>query len=350
LDNITEELEETETPAVYDDYKFLTLEELQQLGLSNLIGTSMLRAYMHGYFCDARLYNKAKALMNPFAYDEYRKKKIKEKMDEERTHRVIPVKKLPSVNRQLAQRLLEDEELEAESNQREKSKAKKKAAKKAAEKKSLLRDDRFRALFENPEFELDPENEDTEVLNPVMSTLNRMKNKATKQRAEEQERQKEEERMEFESKLDNEGSNAESPASSDIEELDDEEQDEELSDDVEEIEPSSSSKADDKRGKKIVTLRAGEEFRGWKVEANRKQIQEERMASLGDRLHAQGDDQVEAVDLVGSAKEMTFTATKKKRELTQAQRMAEHIKERRRSRRPTRGLGKSQSGGRGRRK
>lgn len=58
LDNITEELEETETAAVYDDYKFLTMEELEQLGLTNLIGTNMLRAYMHGYFCDARLYNK----------------------------------------------------------------------------------------------------------------------------------------------------------------------------------------------------------------------------------------------------------------------------------------------------
>jgi len=37
-------------------------------GLSNLIGSSLLRAYMHGYFVDMRLYHKAKAAANPFAY------------------------------------------------------------------------------------------------------------------------------------------------------------------------------------------------------------------------------------------------------------------------------------------
>ena len=42
---------------VYDDYKFLTLKELETLGLSHLIGSDLLRAYMHGYFMDIRLYN-----------------------------------------------------------------------------------------------------------------------------------------------------------------------------------------------------------------------------------------------------------------------------------------------------
>jgi len=42
---------------VYDDYKFLTLKELDTLGLSHLIGSDLLRAYMHGYFMDIRLYN-----------------------------------------------------------------------------------------------------------------------------------------------------------------------------------------------------------------------------------------------------------------------------------------------------
>lgn len=42
---------------VYDDYKFLTLKELNTLGLSHLIGSDLLRAYMHGYFMDIRLYN-----------------------------------------------------------------------------------------------------------------------------------------------------------------------------------------------------------------------------------------------------------------------------------------------------
>lgn len=81
---------------------------------------------------------------------------------------------------------------------------KKKALKAAAEKKSLLQDDRFKALFENPEFELNPDNEDTEALNPVMSQLNRLKNKVSKQKAEELDRQREQERLEFESKFEHE--------------------------------------------------------------------------------------------------------------------------------------------------
>ena len=62
LDNITEEIEENAVTAIYDDYKFITKEELIDLGLDNLVGTSLLRAYMHGYFMDARLYRKAHSI------------------------------------------------------------------------------------------------------------------------------------------------------------------------------------------------------------------------------------------------------------------------------------------------
>ena len=34
--------------SVYDDYKFVTREELERLQLNSLMGTSMLRPYMHG--------------------------------------------------------------------------------------------------------------------------------------------------------------------------------------------------------------------------------------------------------------------------------------------------------------
>lgn len=42
LDSLTEELEEGETATVYDDYKFLTVEELHDLGFSHLIGRKVL--------------------------------------------------------------------------------------------------------------------------------------------------------------------------------------------------------------------------------------------------------------------------------------------------------------------
>lgn len=40
----------------YEDYKFVSREELDSLNLTHLIGTNLLRAYMHGFFMDARLY------------------------------------------------------------------------------------------------------------------------------------------------------------------------------------------------------------------------------------------------------------------------------------------------------
>ena len=44
LDSLTEELEESSTATVYDDYKFVTLQELQDLGLDHLVSP---RPMMH---------------------------------------------------------------------------------------------------------------------------------------------------------------------------------------------------------------------------------------------------------------------------------------------------------------
>lgn len=43
---------------------------------------------MHGYFIDVRLYRKAKSAAEPFNFEQYKKKKIKEKIDEEKSNRV----------------------------------------------------------------------------------------------------------------------------------------------------------------------------------------------------------------------------------------------------------------------
>lgn len=58
-----EELEESAQTSIYDDYKFLTKEELERLNLTNLIGTNLLRAYMHGFFIDYRLFKKVDSLI-----------------------------------------------------------------------------------------------------------------------------------------------------------------------------------------------------------------------------------------------------------------------------------------------
>ena len=97
LESLTEELEETDAPAVYDDYRFVTKAELDRLGLNHLIGTSLMRAYMHGYFVDNRLWHKARSLAEPCAYDTYRQQRVQQKVEEERKSRIGLVKKLPKV-------------------------------------------------------------------------------------------------------------------------------------------------------------------------------------------------------------------------------------------------------------
>ena len=43
VDNITEELEENHMNMVYDEYKFVSHQEIEDLGCENLIGTKMLK-------------------------------------------------------------------------------------------------------------------------------------------------------------------------------------------------------------------------------------------------------------------------------------------------------------------
>lgn len=57
---LQEELEEGGQTTIYDDFKFLTKEDLERLKLTGLIGTNLLRAYMHGFFIDYRLYKKVR--------------------------------------------------------------------------------------------------------------------------------------------------------------------------------------------------------------------------------------------------------------------------------------------------
>jgi ribosome biogenesis protein ENP2 len=98
--------------AIFDDYKFVTREELQQLGLLHLIGTSnLLRAYMHGFLIDAALYSKVRTVLDPEATDRVRRERIRATLEAERSSRIVLDEgRLPKVNRELAIKLLEESE------------------------------------------------------------------------------------------------------------------------------------------------------------------------------------------------------------------------------------------------
>ena len=184
LENITEELEERDLKrdgsglnaddmlqsgqeTVFENYKFVSRDDLDKLGISNLIGTPMLRGYMHGFFIDIKLYNRVRAVANPFEYEEYQKKKLKERLDAKQASRIAPrvskKKEKVAVNPDLADRLA--------------SKASAEATKAGKVAKGLLSDNRFGSLFTNPDFEIDQMNEDFRLRNPSgLSAKNKRNN------------------------------------------------------------------------------------------------------------------------------------------------------------------------------
>lgn len=147
LENLTEEMEENPNRDIYDEYKFITRKELTALGLEHLMGTNVLKAYMHGFFVDLRLYEKARLIVNPFAYDDYRERAVKEKIEKERGSRIRAVKQLPSVNKALAKQLLSE---------------------KTEKKKSgdVLGDNRFADMFADPDFQVDEKSKEYQLLHP----------------------------------------------------------------------------------------------------------------------------------------------------------------------------------------
>lgn len=170
LDNFTEELEdgrrkrvaevsrlggagEEEEEEVYENYKFVSHDELEGLGLGHLIGTDMLKAYMHGYFVHQQLYRRAVEVSEPFAYEKYRKEKAREKIEAERQSRITK-KKSRKVKVKVNQKVVDEMQ-----DKRDKGK-------KGASAMSILKDDRFKAMFENRDFAVNQESERFQHLNP----------------------------------------------------------------------------------------------------------------------------------------------------------------------------------------
>mmetsp|Transcript_34146 Transcript_34146/g.73798 ORF Transcript_34146/g.73798 Transcript_34146/m.73798 type:complete len:689 (-) Transcript_34146:8-2074(-) len=158
LESLTEELEETAGQTVYDDFKFLTMKEIEELGATGLLGTPMLKGYMHGFFMEMKLYSKLRAVSKPFEYEEHRKRKIREKIDAKRESRIAPVRRLPKVNSALAEKMLRKDGLVD------------KKEKKGGKEKEPLIDQRFARLFEAEDFQQDEEAEEYKLRNPTAST------------------------------------------------------------------------------------------------------------------------------------------------------------------------------------
>lgn len=148
LDNITEELEDKGVSSVYENYKFVTAKELRQLGLDHLVGSNVVKSYMHGYFIDMRLYEKAKLISNPYEVRDHREQEIRKRIEQERESRIRskPGAAGAGTKRKVNSGFQEDV------------------------------DDRFKAMFEDPEFEIDENSYEYKLLHGGKSNPSRASN------------------------------------------------------------------------------------------------------------------------------------------------------------------------------
>lgn len=154
LDNFTEELEQKPTDSIYSNYRFITKDDVSKLNIAHLVGTKVLRSYMHGFFINTELYDKVNLIANPNSYKDEREREIRKRIEKERESRIRTtgaVKKTKvKVNKDLVDKLT------------------KKSGSKATE--GIVNDDRFKEMFEDPEFQVNKESFEYKQLNPVEST------------------------------------------------------------------------------------------------------------------------------------------------------------------------------------
>uniref|UniRef100_A0A667GAJ5 Nucleolar protein 10 n=1 Tax=Lynx canadensis TaxID=61383 RepID=A0A667GAJ5_LYNCA len=319
LDNLTEELEENPESTVYDDYKFVTKKDLENLGLTHLIGSPFLRAYMHGFFMDIRLYHKVKLMVNPFAYEEYRKDKIRQKIEETRAQRV-QLKKLPKVNKELALKLIEEEEEKQKSTWKKKVKSL----------PNILTDDRFKVMFENPDFQVDEESEEFRLLNPLVSKISEKRKKKLRL-LEQQELHEKEEEEEPEGKP----SDAESSESSDDEKdwVEEVRKQRRLLHQEEKVKRQEQLREDRQTVLKpqFYEIKAGEEFRSFKDSATKQKLMNK---TLEDRLKLEAKNGTLSIsDTTVGSKQLTFTLKRSEQQKKQQEAEKLHRQERKTLRR-----------------
>jgi ribosome biogenesis protein ENP2 len=260
-----------------------------------------------------RLYSKAKSAIEPFAFEKYRKEKVRQQIEAARPSRLQVKTNLPKINQELALKLMED---------------KKSIKKKRTKEENLLDDNRFSAMFENADFQVDKHAEEYRLLAPVLTRLDKSKVKKLKK------------------EIQADASNGKAPKAN--EESTDEdffsekeeeegEQDEDTSDDekpwAKEVKKEFKKIGREKRRElETVEMQTTDEFKigDMKKKHSRK--------SLGDRLASEARPEVEMIGGLGD-RQMTFSTEKPKREDKRRQEdMRKHREERKKVRRSVQSL------------
>ncbi|KAI0990284.1 hypothetical protein GJ496_004350 [Pomphorhynchus laevis] len=142
LDNLVEQLQETKeyknsenVSAVYDNFKFLTRNEMDNLGISSFIGTPLTRPYMHGFLVQMDIYEKSVKKKNRHAtltdeeYGSDDNVELSEQLESDENEENSK-SRIPRVNRKLFMQF-----------------------KKKGTTSQIIQDERFTSLFEDKDYE-----------------------------------------------------------------------------------------------------------------------------------------------------------------------------------------------------
>ncbi|EUR73351.1 hypothetical protein PFBG_01965 [Plasmodium falciparum 7G8] len=150
LDSITEELEEKErykkddeidnfSNELFDDYLFITSQQVDQLNINHLKGTKNLIPYLHGYYIPSKVYADIKSVIHETDFETYKKNLIQKKLEQKQQMR-IP-QKSTLVNKEYVDKLLNKVQKKIDKKQ-----------KVLVDAQELLEDKRFSKLFYDPEY------------------------------------------------------------------------------------------------------------------------------------------------------------------------------------------------------
>ena len=174
LDSLTEELEEEKTSTVYEDFKFLAKLDIEELGAASLVGTEHLRAYMHGYFMEMKLYQSLRAVARPFEYQEHLKKRISEKLEARDRAASFRGRSCPRSTKNSLKSLCDkqkrtEEGMSPRVTTKWEAATTKEGKSRREEEGDAIIDERFSALFNREEFQQDPDSLDYLLRNPTQS-------------------------------------------------------------------------------------------------------------------------------------------------------------------------------------
>ena len=166
IENLTEEMEEQTRTNIYNEFRFLTTEDLEKINAKHMIGTKFVKSYMHGFIMKAKLYEKLKAEAEPFDLEAYKQEALKKRLERELSDKIYIKgrRKVKGFGRKddLNQKYIEMIRERGKKGGR-------KAEKEGMEDfEQFLQDDRFGRLKTDKNFEVKEDNEEFLLRNPSL--------------------------------------------------------------------------------------------------------------------------------------------------------------------------------------